>query len=378
VDRVREVILKYRNDAFPKVAVTVDLLTTGIDVPSITNLLFVRRVNSRILYEQMLGRATRRCDEIGKETFRIFDAVGLYESLESVTSMKPVVVNQSITFTQLFEELQLESAAEHVQVIIDQIIVKLRRAVKKMPVRSIDAYQMAIGESAEETIERLRTTPPREIKEWASTHKNIGLILDWRPEGESDTWIPISNHADELISVTSGYGNNQRPEDYLQSFESFVRNNVNDIMALNVVVQRPRELTRTQLKELRLALDRQGFSEVALRRAWDEASNKDVAASIIGFVRQAALGDPLIPYEDRVRGAIDRLLAGRAWTEIQRKWLKRIGAQFAKEFIVDRESIDSDQFKIDTGGFKRLDKVFDGKLESVLADFNEELWRTGT
>jgi type I restriction enzyme R subunit len=58
--------------------------------------------------------------------------------------------------------------------------------------------------------------------------------------------------------------------------------------------------------------------------------------------------------------------------------LKRIGAQFAKEFIVDRESIDSDQFKIDTGGFKRLDKVFDGKLESVLADFNEELWRTGT
>jgi type I restriction enzyme R subunit len=44
----------------------VDLLTTGIDVPSITNLVFVRRVNSRILYEQMLGRATRLCDEIGK------------------------------------------------------------------------------------------------------------------------------------------------------------------------------------------------------------------------------------------------------------------------------------------------------------------------
>ncbi len=65
----------------PKIAVTVDLLTTGIDVPRIENLVFLRRVNSRILYEQMLGRATRQCPEIGKETFRIFDAVDLYPHL---------------------------------------------------------------------------------------------------------------------------------------------------------------------------------------------------------------------------------------------------------------------------------------------------------
>ena len=36
-----------------------DLLTTGIDVPEICNLVFLRRVNSRILFDQMLGRATR-------------------------------------------------------------------------------------------------------------------------------------------------------------------------------------------------------------------------------------------------------------------------------------------------------------------------------
>ena len=53
---------------------------------------FVRRVNSRILYEQMLGRATRLCAEIGKEVFRIFDAVDLYPHLENLTDMKPVVV----------------------------------------------------------------------------------------------------------------------------------------------------------------------------------------------------------------------------------------------------------------------------------------------
>src|SRR5690606_33751808 len=62
VDRPLEQIRRYRNERNPTIAVTVDLLTTGIDVPTISNLVFLRRVRSRILYEQMLGRATRLCD----------------------------------------------------------------------------------------------------------------------------------------------------------------------------------------------------------------------------------------------------------------------------------------------------------------------------
>jgi type I site-specific restriction endonuclease len=67
VDDPAKLIRRFRNDALPSVAVTVDLLTTGIDIPKIVNLVFIRRVNSRILYEQMLGRATRLCPDIGKE-----------------------------------------------------------------------------------------------------------------------------------------------------------------------------------------------------------------------------------------------------------------------------------------------------------------------
>lgn len=58
---------RYKNEFYPSIAVTVDLLTTGIDVPEITNLLFLRLVKSRILYQQMIGRATRLCSDIGKE-----------------------------------------------------------------------------------------------------------------------------------------------------------------------------------------------------------------------------------------------------------------------------------------------------------------------
>ena len=111
VDKLRKLIRSFRNDANPKIAVTVDLLTTGIDVPTITNLVFLRRVNSRILYEQMIGRATRLCDEIGKEVFRIFDAVDLYPHLQNLTDMKPVVVQPARPFAQLVGEI-LEVAEE--------------------------------------------------------------------------------------------------------------------------------------------------------------------------------------------------------------------------------------------------------------------------
>ena len=82
VENPGKLILKYKNEADPRIAVTVDLLTTSIDVPAVTNLVFLRRVNSRILYDQMIGRATRRCDEIGKEAFQIYDAVNLYPNLQ--------------------------------------------------------------------------------------------------------------------------------------------------------------------------------------------------------------------------------------------------------------------------------------------------------
>ncbi|MBZ0302248.1 MAG: type I restriction-modification system endonuclease [Anaerolineae bacterium] len=373
VDRVRELIRSYRNDAWPKIAVTVDLLTTGIDIPSITNLVFLRRVNSRILYEQMLGRATRRCDDIDKETFRIFDAVDLYPHLQDLTDMKPVVVNPSISLEQLWEELTQADQAVHRDIIRDQIIVKLRRRLDRLSEEARQQYEAMAGEPPEVTLKRLSAESADTMAQWAKSRAGIGRILDWDPDGSAPPVLPISHHPDAVVSVTRGYGNAEKPEDFLDSFTSYVRNNVNRIAALTVVVQRPRDLTHAQLRELRLELDRQGFSEANLRRAWSDTKNEDIAASIIGFVRQAALGDPLIPYAQRVNAAMKRILAKHAWTDPQRRWLTRIAEQIEQEIVVDRASLDGEPFQAH-GGFNRLNKVFDGQLEALLSDFNEELW----
>lgn len=375
VDKVGPLILSYRNDSLPKIAVTVDLLTTGIDVPSITNLVFLRRVNSRILYEQMLGRATRQCPDIGKETFRIFDAVDLYPHLQELTEMRPVVVNPQIPLEKLFEELAGVEAEEHRQAVLDQIVVKLRRRLKKIHEEARQHYEATTGETPEATLDHLQKCSPGEAVAWVKSRPlGFARILDWDQEGQDRYFIPVSHHEDRVMQVTRGYGSVDKPEDFLNSFTSYVRNNVNKIAALTLVVQRPREFTRAQLRTLRLELDKLGYSEANLRRAWQDAKNEEIAASIIGFVRQAALGDALIPFEERVRAAMKRIYASRPWTDPQRKWLQRIAEQVEREVVVDRGALDQEPFEAH-GGFRRLNKVFDGKLEAVISDINEELWR---
>ena len=60
----------------PRIAVTVDLLTTGFDAPDVKNIIFVRPLRSAILYKQMKGRGTRLCEDINKRYFTIFDYSG--------------------------------------------------------------------------------------------------------------------------------------------------------------------------------------------------------------------------------------------------------------------------------------------------------------
>jgi type I restriction enzyme R subunit len=372
-DKPLELIRRFKNEQLPNVVVTVDLLTTGIDVPAICNLVFLRRVRSRILYEQMLGRATRRCDDIGKEVFRVFDAVDLYAALEPYTSMKPVVVNPSIGFVALVDELSKVTSDEHKGEVIDQIVAKLQRKKKKLGKNALEQFEAAAGMSPDDLLRFLRDEGPAVAQKWFIEHAALGEVLD-RAKGSGGQPLLISDHEDELRAVHEGFGDNAAPGDYLDGFRDFVKANLNQLPALLVVTQRPRELTRKQLKELKLALDQAGYPETHLRSAWRAQTNQDIAASIVGYIRQAALGDPLRPYEERVHAAMQRILASQPWKPPQRQWLERIGKQLTQETVVDRDALDRGQFATQ-GGFARLNKIFDGKLEQILGDVNEAIWR---
>ncbi len=374
-DKPLQLIRRYKNERNPNVAVTVDLLTTGIDVPEICNLVFLRRVNSRILFDQMLGRATRLCDEIGKEAFRVFDAVQIFETLANMTAMKPVVVDPKISFTQLAQELIAVGDETARQLVRDQFLAKLQGKKRHLSEKSARDFETKAGMTPDEFIKRLKAMPINDVAAWFTQNPDLGEILDRKGEGSAQP-IFISEHEDKLHSAERGYGKAKKPEDYLKEFTAFIKSHSNDIPALMAVLTRPRELTRKQLRELVLELDKAGFTETNLATAWHEMTNQDIAARIVGYIRQAAIGDALVPYNERVDHALQKLLASRAWTGPQRDWLKKIAAQTKANLLVDHAALDDPDliFKREGGGFTRLDKMFNGELQQVLETFNESIW----
>ena len=305
--KVQEAIKRFKNERYPSIAVTVDLLTTGIDVPEITNLVFLRRVKSRILFEQMLGRATRLCPKIHKTHFEIYDPVGVYESLEAVNTMKPVVANPSASFGQLLDGLEVLEDEKQIEYQIDQIIAKLQRKKRKLDGKTMEHFvSMTGGMDPTQFIQQLEQELPQQARNRILAHRDLFELLgETRVNGSRP--VIISDAPDELVSHTRGYGTGSRPEDYLDAFADYVKTHINEIVALNIVCTRPKELTRASLKDLRLTLDREGFTTQQLNTAISELTNEEMAADIISLIRRYAIGSTLISHEARIRRAVDKL-----------------------------------------------------------------------
>ncbi|TYC67334.1 type I restriction-modification system endonuclease [Stappia sp. BW2] len=375
VDKYQDLILKFKNDSYPKYVVTVDLLTTGVDIPSICNLVFMRRVRSRILYDQMIGRATRLCPEIGKEHFRIFDAVDLYAELQKMSDMRPVVVKPDVSLGQLVADLSNATNDEDKDWVAGQVIVRMRSLTGRMDEETRESFDHHTGQSPEEAVQTLSTKTGVQLQEWLKDHPKAVDLMQRRPVGGGGDNIVISHHEDELLRIEEIFGEGTKPEDYIEGFERYIKDNMNKVPALIAVTQRPRDLTRKELSELAAALDEENYSESMLRAAYGKARNADIAAHIIGFVRQAALGDPLVPYEKRVEEAITRIEGSREWKRKQKDWLRRIGRALKDKPVADPSLLDQGSFA-DKGGYDKIAEEFDGDLESVLQDLNAAIWET--
>lgn len=367
----------FKNERLPNIVVTVDLLTTGIDVPSITNLVFLRRVRSRILYEQMLGRATRRCDEIGKDHFMIYDAVGIYESLRPYTDMKPIVTRPSVTLETLVNELEEIQSDEQSKSHQQEMIAKIQRKKQRWSQKDYEDFKaLSGGETIEQFIDTIKKTDARALSGSLQNKKSLIQFID-ENRGRANRLF-ISTHEDKLISTTRGYGKGEKPEDYLNSFDQFIKENMNQIPALSIICSRPKDLTRDELRKLRVALDQQGYTEKALQAAWRDSKNEDIAADIISFIRQKALGDPLISHEERIQNAMKKIYEMKVWPKVQKDWLKRIEKQLLQESILDpnpEKAFEVEPFK-SKGGYKQLNKIFDNELDTIVDKINHALYST--
>ena len=375
--KVEEAIKRFKNERYPSVVVTVDLLTTGIDVPEITTLVFMRRVKSRILFEQMLGRATRLCPAIHKTHFEIYDPVGVYESLEDVNTMKPVVANPAASFAQLLEGLEVLQDDRQVKNQINQIVAKLQRRKRNMDSRTMEHFiSMTGGKDPTQFIAELQNRKPEEAKKQLLACKDMfEMLQQTRPNGGRK--LVISDQEDELLSHTRGYGSSDRPEDYLDAFANYVKTNLNEVAALNIVCTRPKELTRESLKSLRLTLDREGFTTQQLNTAISQMTNEEITADIISLIRRYAIGSALISHEARIRKAVDKLKKAHHFSMQELNWISRMEKYLMEESVLNVAVFDEDgRFKAQ-GGFNKINKVFGNQLESIVLELNEYLYDDG-
>lgn len=362
----------FKNEKNPNIAVTVDLLTTGVDVPEITNLVFLRRVQSRILYEQMLGRATRLCPEIHKSVFNIYDAVGIYDAMNKVTNMKPVVKNVSHDVHYFIDQKhQFEVNDNFKQYQID-MTAAIDRKIKRM------------NDSKRKEFERL--TEINSIDQWARDLPRLNnqeFLKEWKNFEQLDRLSIgshkqyISNEPDEYLGIERGYGQgNSNPEDYIESFNKFIKENVNEIPALQIVATRPKDLTYDELKKIKLELEKKGFKENDLQTAWKSANQVQTTADIISFIRQAAVGSELVDHNVRIHNAMQKVYGMADWNMVQKSWLKKIENQLLSSTVLgpNAETAFSSNYFKRQGGYKQMRKIFSDNADQIIYVLNENLY----
>ena len=372
VDRPLQRIREFRNRPQPGIVVTVDMLSTGIDIPKLENILFLRPVKSRILFEQMLGRGTRKCDEIHKSHFTVFDAVGVLEYFRRATAFTADPPSKPTRGIREIVEAIANNQDRDYNV---QVLVKrLQRIAKNVSADGRKHFALLL--SGADIGDFARFLPEHLDRNWSET---VALLRreDFLDYLENYPRAPRTFIVAEGVEdfVDSGYlfrtddGGEMKPEDYLLAFERFVRENPDRIEAIRILLSRPTEFRTEHLKELRakLAGRPERFTESNLRRAY-----QNDLADIISIVRHAAVGEPLLRAAERVSRAMARVRAGRTFTPEQENWLGLIQAHLMENLVIEKSDFSAIPFSR-RGAWGQANKAFEGNLEELLNQINEAM-----
>ncbi|MGH7869948.1 MAG: type I restriction-modification enzyme R subunit C-terminal domain-containing protein [Candidatus Dormibacteraceae bacterium] len=381
VDRPLQRIREFRNRPNPGVVVSVDLMSTGVDIPDLEFIVLLRPIKSRILFEQMLGRGTRKGEKFPDKThFVVFDCFDgtLLEYFRSTTGMtiEPPAAS-SRTVTQIIEDIWQNRDRDYN---VRCLVKRLQRIDKRISGDGREFFTRFIeGGDIGGFGERL---PALVSNSFTSTMALLrdpdfqALLEDYKRA--QNRFIIASTATDEVESewlIRVGVGREYRPADYIQAFSVFVREHAEDIRALSILLKHSADWNPVALTELRQSLTAapEHFTEANLRRAFKAARHKDLV-DIISMVKSAALDTaPLLTAEERVDAAVSAVTAGRELTAEQQRWMNYIRQHLIENLSVDREDFEVIPVLSDHGGWGRANRAFNGGLDELLSELNKEL-----
>lgn len=381
VDRPLQKIREFRNRAKPGIAVTVALLTTGIDVPDIEFIVFLRPVKSRILFEQMLGRGTRKGEKFpDKSHFVVFDCfdgtlLEYFRNTTAITAEPPPADTK--TTAQIIENIWQNRDRDYN---IRRLVKRLQRIDKQM---TGDARELFAAYIPDGDVGGYASALPTLLKDSFTEAMKVlrdegfqDLLVNYpRPQRTFVVALETQDVVESEWLIKGATGKEYKPQDYLQAFEAFVKANSDQVEAISILLSRPSQWSPRALQELRETLARtpEHFTERNLQRAF-QATHRKALADIISMVKRAAEeAAELLTAEERVRAALAKVTEGRDFTIDQAKWLDYIRHHLIANLSIDREDFDAVPVLSSRGGWGRANRAFDGKLSPLLEEINKEL-----
>lgn len=380
-DRPLQMIRKFRNRPNPGVAVTVDLLSTGVDIPDLEFIVFLRPVKSRILFEQMLGRGTRKGERFpDKSHFVVFDCfdgtlLEYFRKATGITAEMPEPPARPIA--EVIEEIWQNKDRDYN---IGCLVKRLHRIDKQMSGEARKEFEAFIPDGDVASYARglraeLRTDFAGAMKRLRD-RRFQRLLVDYpRPTRIFLKAIGVADQVSSKRIFRDEEGAEVKPEDYLAAFARFVKNNPLQIEGIRILLNRPRDWSATALTDLRRKLAQRGggFTEESLQQA-HEVCHGRALVDIISMVKYAADdGQPLLRAEERVDRALTKIRQAVPLTSDQEKWIEMIKVHLVTNLSIDREDFDVVPVLSREGGWAAARRVFGDGLDALLKQLNEAI-----
>lgn len=425
----KSVLQQFRNDYYPRIAVTVDMIATGTDIRPLEVLLFMRDVKSRSYYEQMKGRGTRTCSveelkakgtpsaKFSKDHFVIIDAIGVENSQK--TDSRPLEKAPGVSLKNVLDSIVMGNTSEDMLTTLANRLIRLERqlsekdklkfaeqangfTINHIVKQLLNAYDPDTLEKIEKTVKgKLKGFPPVEIESNIAEEKKRlieSAIGFFHNPDLRDFIIDIRKKYDQIIDVVNidaitkiGWVKDQDEEAniVITDFKNWIENNKDEITALQIFYAqdfRHRSFTYKMIKDLceKLKTDKPLLAPLAIWRAYEQlektnGSAKNELIALVSLIRKViGIDTTLTSYDKTVdknfQDWIFKKNAGQhnAFTETQMQWLRMMKDYVSNSFNIEKNDFDLSPFNAE-GGLSKMWQLFGEETDAIIKELNEVL-----
>ncbi|MCA6437056.1 MAG: DEAD/DEAH box helicase family protein [Bacteroidetes bacterium] len=425
----KSVLQNFRNDYYPRIAVTVDMIATGTDIRPLEVLLFMRDVKSRSYYEQMKGRGTRTCTieelkakgtpsaKYSKDHFVIIDAIGVESSQKTDSrplekapgvSLKDVLQSIAVGNTsedmlstlanrlirldkQLSEKDKLKFAEQANGFTINHVVKQLLHAYDPDAIQNLELKikKENKGAAPQDLNSKLKTEHSKLIEEAVAVFHNPDLrefIVDIRKK--YDQIIDVVN-IDTITNIGWVKDQTAASANTINDFKTWIETNKDEITALQIFYAqdfRHRTFTYKMIKDLCDTLKTQKplLAPLTVWKAYEQlekanGSAKNELIALVSLIRRVIGIDSILTAYDKT---VDKNFADWVWkkqagnapkfTEEQMQWLYMMKDYIANSFNLEKDDFDLSPFNAQ-GGLSKLWQLFGEQSDEIIDELNSIL-----